>query len=67
LIVHPLAIIIIKAERVISDSIWQMILTISKNGMPMPFDEYMRRWITFQNILANYKNKERIMIKKGEC
>jgi hypothetical protein len=44
-----------------------MILTISKNGMPIPLEEYIKRWITFQNILASYRKRAKMIMKNGEC
>jgi len=39
---------------------------MSKKGIPFPFEEYMRRWMTFQNKLPNYRNNASMMAMKGE-
>ena len=65
--VHPYAIIMRREEKVISDIIWEIRLTMSKKGMPCPFEEYMRRWMTFQKRFASWKKRAKMMMKKGEC
>ena len=65
--VQPFAINIINDDRVISDIIWHMMLTISKKGIPIPLEEYIKRWITFQKIFASRKKSARIIMKNGEC
>jgi hypothetical protein len=42
-------------------------LTISKKGIPTPFDEYIKRWMTFQKIFASYRKRARMIMKNGEC
>lgn len=40
---------------------------MSKKGIPCPFEEYIRRWMTFQKRFASWKKRAKMMMKKGEC